>query len=58
MEFELTPKEKDFQDRNTREERKLKKNPNQSLGTQIEKQAFDLPDKTALFFGKKSWKCY
>jgi len=55
MEFELTPEEKDFQDRTTKEVRKLKLNPNQSLGTQIEKQAFDRPDEVALYFGKKSW---
>ena len=55
MEFELTLEEKDFQDRNTIEDNKLKKNPNQSLGTRIEKQASDRPDKSALFFNKNSW---
>ncbi|MFW9873673.1 MAG: AMP-binding protein, partial [Candidatus Thorarchaeota archaeon] len=55
LEFELTDEEKDFQERTTREESKLRENPNQSLGTRIEKQAFARPDKMALFFGEKSW---
>jgi citronellyl-CoA synthetase len=55
MEFELTPEEKDFQDRTIREELNLKYNPHQSLGTHIEKQALKRPNKPALFFGKDSW---
>jgi len=55
LEFELTPEEKDHSDRITKEELELKTKPNQSFGTNIEKQAFDLPDKDALFFEKNSW---
>lgn len=55
IEFELTPEEQEFQDRVVKEESILRKNPNQSLGTQIEKQASDRPYNTALFFGNKSW---
>lgn len=55
IKFELTPEEKEFQDRVVKEESILRKNPNQSLGTQIEKQASDRPDKTVLFFGNNSW---
>ena len=55
IEFELTPEEKDFQDRVLKEESILRKNPNQSLGTQIEKQASDRPDNTALFYDNNSW---
>ena len=55
MEYELTPKEKDYMGRLTREQSKLKKTPNQSLGTHIEKQASDKPDKIGLLFRKNSW---
>ena len=55
MEFELTPEEKDHSDRITKEELELKKKPNLSFGTKIEKQAFNFPDKDALFFEKNSW---
>ena len=58
MEFELTPEEKNFQDRTIREERNLKDNPHQSLGTHLEKQALERPNKPALFFGKDSWTWY
>ncbi len=54
-EFELTPEEKDFLNRTSKEESKLKKNPNQNLGIQIEKQALDHPNKNALFFRNNSW---
>jgi citronellyl-CoA synthetase len=55
MEFELTLEEKEHSDRITKEELELKNNPNLSFGTKIEKQAFDFPDKDALFFEKNSW---
>jgi citronellyl-CoA synthetase len=55
MEIELTPQEKDYLNRVTREEDKLKEYPNQSLGTQIEKQASKSPNKIGLFFLRNSW---
>lgn len=55
IEFELTLEEKEHSDRITKEELELKKNPNLSFGTKIENQAFDFPDKDALFFEKNSW---
>ncbi len=55
MEFELTPEEIDYVDRVTSEENKLKEFSNQSIGTQIEKQAFNRPDKIGLHFLQISW---
>ncbi|HEC38497.1 hypothetical protein LCGC14_0874580 [marine sediment metagenome] len=55
MGFELTPQEKNYLDKVVQEENKLKQIPNQSLGTRIEKQASEKPDKISLLFGKKSF---
>ncbi len=55
MEFKLTSKENDYLNLVSREESKLKKIPNQSLGTQIEKQASNRPDKIGLFFRRNSY---
>ena len=55
MEFELRPEELDYQERAAREEKRLKENPNLTLGVLIEKLGFEYPDKKALFFGENSW---
>ena len=55
MGFELTPQEKNYLDKVVQEENKLKHTPNQSLGTRIEKQASEKPDKISLYFSNKSW---
>ncbi|MHA2472121.1 MAG: AMP-binding protein [Promethearchaeota archaeon] len=55
MEFELRPEELDYQERAAREEKRIKENPNLTLGVLIEKLAFKYPDRKALSFGENSW---
>ena len=54
-EFELRPEELDYQRRLKKEENRLKENPNLSLGSLIEINAQNNPNRKALFFGENSW---